>query len=119
MDLAGVGVAAAVEVEVEGTRVTRARIALGAVAPVPLLLGEAAEAFVGTEFSAEAADEAGALAAAACSPITDARGTAEYRRQVVAVLVPRALRISWLRATGNWPTGVPAPINGVLSRDAA
>ena len=117
MDLAGVGVAAAVEVE--GTTVTRARIALGAVAPVPLLVGEAAEAVVGTELSAEAAEEAGARAAAACSPITDARGTAEYRRQVVAVLVPRALHISWLRATGSWPAGVPAPINGVLSRDAA
>jgi hypothetical protein len=60
-----------------------------------------------------------ARAATACSPITDARGTAEYRRQVVAVLVPRALHISWLRATGSWPAGVPAPINGVLSRDAA
>jgi len=117
MDLAGVGVAASVEVE--GTTVTRARIALGAVAPVPLLVGEAAEAVVGTELSAEAADEAGARAAAACSPITDARGTAEYRRQVVSVLVPRALHISWLRATGSWPAGVPAPINGVLSGDAA
>lgn len=117
MDLAGVGVAASVEVE--GTTVTRARIALGAVAPVPLLVGEAAEAVVGTELSAEAADEAGARAAAACSPITDARGTAEYRRQVVAVLVSRALRVSWLRATGSWPAGVPAPINGVLSGDAA
>ncbi len=117
MDLAGVGVAAAVEVE--GTTVTQARIALGAVAPVPLLVGDAAEAVVGTELSAEAAEEAGARAAAACSPITDARGTAEYRRQVVAVLVPRALHISWLRATGRWPAGVTAPINGVLSRDTA
>jgi len=117
MDLAGVGVAAAVEVE--GTTVTRARIALGAVAPVPLLVGEAAEAVVGKEMSAEDADEAGARAAAACSPITDARGTAEYRRQVVSVLVPRALRIGWLRATGSWPTGAPAPINGVLSGNAA
>ena len=117
MDLAGVGVAAAVEVE--GTTVTRARVALGAVAPVPLLVDEAAEAVLGTELSAEGAAEAGVRAAAACSPITDARGTADYRRQVVAVLVPRALRISWLRATGNWPAGVPAPINGVLSGDAA
>jgi carbon-monoxide dehydrogenase medium subunit len=117
MDLAGVAVAAAVEVD--GTTVTRARIALGAVAPVPLLVEEAAEAVVGTELSAEDAAEAGARAAAACSPITDARGTADYRRQVVSVLVPRALHISWLRATGNWPTGVPAPINGMLSGDMA
>jgi CO/xanthine dehydrogenase FAD-binding subunit len=117
MDLAGVAVAASVEVE--GTTVTRARVALGAVAPVPLLVDEAAEAVLGTELSAEDAAEAGARAAAACSPITDARGTADYRRQVVAVLVPRALHISWLRANGSWPAGVPAPINGVLWGDAA
>lgn len=117
MDLAGAAVAAAVEVD--GTTVTRARIALGAVAPVPLLVEDAAEAIVGTELSAADAAEAGVRAAAACSPITDARGTAGYRRQVVSVLVARALHISWLRATGSWPVGVPAPINGVLSGDAA
>jgi CO/xanthine dehydrogenase FAD-binding subunit len=116
MDLAGVGVAASVEVE--GTTVIRSRVALCAVAPVPLLVEAAAEAVTGTELPPEAAERAGALAAAACSPITDARGTADYRRQVVSVLVPRALRIAWLRATGSWPAGVPAPINGVLSEEA-
>lgn len=115
MDLAGVGVAASVEVE--GTTVTQARVALGAVAPVPLLVPEAADAVVGRDLSNARADEAGTRAAAACSPITDARGTAGYRRDVVSVLVPRALRIAWLRATGSWPAGVPAPINGVLSGD--
>jgi carbon-monoxide dehydrogenase medium subunit len=84
---------------------------------VPLLVPEAADAVVGTELSNATADEAGTRAAAACSPITDARGTAGYRRDVVSVLVPRALRIAWLRATGRWPAGVPAPINGVLSGD--
>jgi len=115
MDLAGVGVAASVEVD--GETVTQARVALGAVAPVPLLVPEAAAAVVGAGLTSATADEAGARAAAACSPITDARGTERYRRDVVAVLVPRALRIAWLRATGRWPTGVPAPINGVLSGD--
>ena len=113
MDLAGVGVAAAVETD--GVVVSGARVALCAVAPVPLLVAEAGDAVVGTELTTETAAEAGARAAAACSPITDARGTAEYRRQVVAVLVARALRIAWLRAIGQWPAGVPAPINGVLS----
>lgn len=115
MDLAGVGVAASVEVE--GRTVVRARVALGAVAPVPLLVDAAAEAVIGTELPPEAAEAAAAAAAAASSPISDARGTADYRRQVVAVLVPRALRIAWLRATGSWPAGVPARINGVLSED--
>jgi carbon-monoxide dehydrogenase medium subunit len=117
MDLAGVGVAASVEAG-DGV-VTSARVALGAVAPVPMLAGEAAKAVEGTDLRPEALEEAGALAAAACSPITDARGTAEYRRQVVAVLTTRALRIAWLRATGAWPEGVLARPNGVLWEDGA
>lgn len=115
MDLAGVGVAAAVESD--GDTVVGARVALGAVAPVPLLVPGAAAAVVGAELSPEVVEEAGARAAAACSPISDARGTAGYRRQVVAVLVARALRIAWLRATGAWPDGVLAPPNGLLSED--
>ena len=76
-------------------------------------------AVAGSELAPEALEEAAVSAAAACSPITDARGTAEYRRQVVAALVPRALRISWLRATGEWPAGTLAPPNGVLSEAEA
>jgi len=117
MDLAGVGVAASLEVR-DGA-VAKARVALGAVAPVPLLVPGSAEAVEGSELTEETALEAGTRAAAACSPITDARGTAEYRRAVVAALVPRALRISWLRATGAWPGGTLAPINGVLSEAAS
>ncbi len=116
MDLAGVGVAASIEAA-DGA-VTAAQVALGAVAPVPLSVPEAGEVVIGSPLTTESAAEAGALAAAACSPITDARGTAEYRRQVVAVLVARALRIAWLRANGEWPAGLPAPINGVLSGEA-
>jgi len=117
MDLAGVGVAASVEAE-NGVA-TSARVALGAVAPVPMLAEEAAMAVEGTELGPDELEQAGALAAAACSPISDARGTAEYRRQVVAVLVSRALRIAWLRSTGSWPEGVLARPNGVLSEDGA
>jgi CO/xanthine dehydrogenase FAD-binding subunit len=117
MDLAGVGVAASVEAE-DGVA-KRARVALGAVAPVPMLAVDAGASVEGTDMAPTALDEAGALAAAACSPISDARGTAEYRRQVVAVLTSRALRIAWLRATGSWPEGVFARPNGILSEDAA
>ncbi|MHB1568338.1 MAG: FAD binding domain-containing protein [Solirubrobacteraceae bacterium] len=115
MDLAGAAVAAFIETD--GEKVTGARIALGAVAPVPLLATEAAAIVLGTDVGPEVTQRAGAEAAATCSPITDARGTAAYRRQVIAALVPRALRIAWLRATGNWPAGVLAPVNGVLSAE--
>ena len=98
MDLAGVGVAASVDAN------GRALVALGAVAPTPLLLD-----VTGSQ------EQAGERAAEECSPITDARGTAEYRRQVTKVLTERALRIAGLRASGEWPSGLAAPINGVLS----
>lgn len=112
MDLAGVGVAAYVEARDEA--VALARIALAAVSPVPMRVPDAERVVAGTAANIEAAGEAGRLAAAACSPISDARGTAEYRRSVVAALVPRALRIAWMRATGEWPRGALAPPNGVL-----
>lgn len=99
MDLAGVGVAASVDSD------GRQLVALGAVAPTPLLL----------DVTGMSPEEAGAHAAETCAPITDARGTAEYRRQVTSVLTQRALRIAGLRANGDWPEGVFAPINGVLS----
>jgi carbon-monoxide dehydrogenase medium subunit len=84
-----------------------------------MLALDASAAVEGKEMSPEVLENAGALAAAACSPISDARGTAEYRRQVVAVLVARALRIAWLRAVGGWPEGVLARQNGVLSEDGS
>ena len=99
MDLAGVGVAASVDAD------GRQLVALGAVAPKPLLL----------DVTGLSPEEAGVQAAEACSPITDARGTADYRREVTNVLTRRALRIAALRARGEWPRGVFAPINGVLS----
>jgi carbon-monoxide dehydrogenase medium subunit len=117
MDLAGVGVAASMEVD--GAAVVQARVALGAVAPVPLSVPEAAEAVVGSALSPRTALEAGTRAAAACSPISDVRGSADYRRAVVSILVQRALRIAWLRATEDWPEGVLAPINGLLAEEAA
>jgi carbon-monoxide dehydrogenase medium subunit len=117
MDLAGVGVAASMEVD--GAAIVQARVALGAVAPVPLSVPEAAEAAAGSALSPQTALEAGTRAAAACSPISDVRGSADYRRAVVSILVQRALRIAWLRATEDWPEGVLAPINGLLAEEAA
>jgi CO/xanthine dehydrogenase FAD-binding subunit len=114
MDLAGVGVAAMVEVQAGA--ITAARVALGAVAPVPLVVPEAAAVVVGAPFSAQRADRAGELASEASRPISDARGPAEYRRAVVRVLVARALHLAWRRATGAWHG--PVPQHGVVGMDA-
>jgi len=73
-------------------------VGIGAVAPTPLLVPEAAAALVGTAVDDDALAAAGAACSAAASPITDKRGTVEYRRKVVAVLCRRAGAIARDRA---------------------
>ena len=75
-----------------------ARVALGAVAPTPLLVPEAGEALVGAEVDNGAIDKAAELAKAAARPISDMRGTAEQRRHLAEVLTRRALRSALDRA---------------------
>jgi CO/xanthine dehydrogenase FAD-binding subunit len=77
------------------------RIALGAVAPT-VIRAPKAEAFLnGRKIDAEAMAEAGRIAATEAKPITDFRASAEYRRDLVAVLVKRALANSLARATAK------------------
>ena len=97
MDIAVVGAGVAVTLDDGGT-CSAARVALGAVAARPLLVPEAANALVGTSLDAEAVAAAGAAASAAADPITDKRGTAEYRRKVAGVLTRRATQTAHLRA---------------------
>ena len=67
------------------------RIALGAVAP-KVIHATSAEAYLeGRAISPEAMAEAGRLAAGDAKPITDFRASAEYRRDLIAVLTKRAL----------------------------
>ena len=70
---------------------TAARIAIGAVAPTALLVEAAGDALVGSSLGASAIDAAVAAARAAAKPISDKRGTVEYRTHVVGVLVSRAI----------------------------
>jgi carbon-monoxide dehydrogenase medium subunit len=99
MDIAVVGAGVALALDAGG-RCSAARVALGAVAPTPLLVGEAARALVGSALDEAALARAGAAASAACLPIDDKRGTAEYRRKVAGVLVRRAAAIAASRARG-------------------
>lgn len=100
MDIAVVGVGVQVTLDATG-RCTAARIALGAVAPTPLLAGEAGDALVGTSLSDADLAKAATLARAAARPITDMRGDAEFRRHLVGVLTRRAARIALARAREN------------------
>ncbi|MYE86213.1 MAG: xanthine dehydrogenase family protein subunit M, partial [Gammaproteobacteria bacterium] len=97
MDIAVAGAGVSVTLDGSGT-CTAARVGIGAVAPTPLLVPDAAAALVGTNVDDEALAAAGAACSAAASPITDKRGTVEYRRKVVAVLCRRAGAIARDRA---------------------
>ena len=81
-------------------RISEARIALGSVAPTPIRAYDAEALLKGKEPVEALFEEAGKAAAAACSPISDVRATAEYRREMVAVLVKRLLRESVKQISG-------------------
>ena len=88
--------AAVVTMEAEVCR--RAAVALGAVAPIPLLAAGVGESLAGRKLSVEMLEEAGELAAAAARPIDDLRATRAYRIELVKVLTRRALAVAAERA---------------------
>ncbi|MGE0682637.1 MAG: xanthine dehydrogenase family protein subunit M [Candidatus Binatia bacterium] len=96
MDIAVVGVGATVTVE--GGKFTAARIGLGAVAATPLLAKEAGDSLVGKPVNDESIAAAAALAQKIATPITDMRGTAEYRKHLVGVLTRRVVKEAVERA---------------------
>lgn len=98
MDIAVVGAGAGVVLADGGRLFQWARIALGAVAPTPLLVEEAGARLAGRVVGPEAIAEAAEAARAAARPITDARGSAEQRRRLSAVLTRRALEKAIERA---------------------
>jgi len=101
MDIAVVGVGAAVTLDSSGQTVTAARIALGAVGPTPLLATDAAAVLVGKNVSNESIAAAAAAAKAIATPISDMRGTAEFRTHLVGVMVERVLKAAIARARGE------------------
>lgn len=99
MDIAVVG--CAVSLRVEGSTITEARVALGAVAPTVRLVDACAKAIIGTTLDDAAMSALTAAAEAACSPISDKRGTVEFRTEVAGVLARRAAKIAYTRAKGD------------------
>jgi carbon-monoxide dehydrogenase medium subunit len=95
MDIAFVGVASYVALDADGT-VAAARLGLGAVAPTPLVVD--LELLAGRALDDEAVEAAAEEAMAACSPITDKRCSAAYRKAMVGELTRRTLRQAAARA---------------------
>lgn len=98
MDIAVAGAAVALTLDDGGT-CTSARVAIGAVAPTVRLVEAASAALVGTKVDDDALSAAAAACSDAASPITDKRGTVEYRKKVVGVLCKRAGGIARDRAS--------------------
>jgi carbon-monoxide dehydrogenase medium subunit len=76
---------------VEGT-CSEARIVLGAVAPIPLLAQRASASLTGEAVTSETIARAAAIARDESMPITDVRGSVDFRRDLVQVLTRRALQ---------------------------
>jgi carbon-monoxide dehydrogenase medium subunit len=84
-------VSAAVTLDLRDGECRSARIVLGGVADVPLRVSEAERVLEGANVSREAFEEAGWEAAKAIDPPSDVHGDGDYRRDLSAVLVRRAL----------------------------
>jgi len=98
MDIAVVGVGASVTLDKKKSKILSARIALGAVAPTPLFVEEAGTFLAGKEINAENIQQTAKIAQAAARPISDLRGTVEFRKHLSAVLTRRALEKAIERA---------------------
>ena len=96
LDIAVVGVAS--QITLAGGKCTAARIALAAVAPVPLRATDAEQALVGQPLTPQQIERAADLASGAARPIDDHRGSIEFRNHLVRVLTRRTLTTALERA---------------------
>jgi carbon-monoxide dehydrogenase medium subunit len=96
MDIAVAG--AGVSVVLDNGNIKEARVALASVAPTPLFVKEAGEAIIGKPANEDTVKIASGIARDAARPITDMRGTIEFRQHLCEVLTRRALNTAIARA---------------------
>jgi len=97
MDIAVVGAAVNLTRDAGGV-ITDARVVLGAVAPTAVIVPDAATALIGRKLDEAALAGLDKAARGACKPISDKRGTIEYRIKVAGVMARRAATIAYERA---------------------
>jgi carbon-monoxide dehydrogenase medium subunit len=100
MDIAAVGTAVYLELDAAGL-CTRVRIALGAVAPKVIRAPQAEAALVGQPIDDKTAADAGRIAATEATPISDQRGSADFRRYLVEVMTKQSVLRAAERARGG------------------
>jgi aerobic carbon-monoxide dehydrogenase medium subunit len=96
LDIAVVGVAS--QLTLSDGVCTKARIALAAVAPTPLRATAAEHVLEGHRVTPEAIERAATVAVDAARPISDQRGSADFRRHLVRILTRRTLTTALARA---------------------
>ena len=101
MDIAVVGVGTSVKLSDDGGKFEDAQVSLASVAPTPLHVTTITDHLSGKEINDENIEKAGELAKDASKPISDMRGTAEYRQHLCEVLTKRSLKQSIERAKEN------------------
>jgi carbon-monoxide dehydrogenase medium subunit len=97
LDIAVVGVAS--EISLTDGVCGKARIALASVAPTPVRATAAEEALAGQRLTPALIERAAELAVQAARPISDQRGSADFRRHLVRVLTRRTLTVALERAS--------------------
>lgn len=98
LEISMVNVACLLTLSSSDGHISDVRIALGAVAPTPVRALAAEEFLLGQKPSESLFKEAGAIGVGMCSPITDHRGTMEYRCMMIESLTHRALQQAYQKA---------------------
>jgi CO/xanthine dehydrogenase FAD-binding subunit len=111
MEIAVVGATAVVRFE--GGRVGDAKVAITALAPTIVRVGDAEAALAGSDGGADAVSAAAQAVATASKPISDVRASADYRSAMAAVIGKRAIEVAIARAKGqDVPIPASAAVNG-------
>jgi len=94
-------ISCAVALERQGDICASCKIAMGAVAPVPMRIDQANRIVIGKKVDASLVEEMGKKVSEEINPITDIRSTAEYRRKTAAILLKDVFWKAWHRAGGD------------------
>jgi CO/xanthine dehydrogenase FAD-binding subunit len=84
-----------------GKKCTEARIAVGGGLPAPVRLTALEQELVGKPFDAALVASVSAKATDLIQPVSDGRGSAQYRKQISGVLVRRAIEEAYRNAKGK------------------
>jgi aerobic carbon-monoxide dehydrogenase medium subunit len=93
-----VSTSVAVTIEPGGEVCKEAKIVMSAVAPVPLIARKAAEMLKGKKLTDDLIEVAAKMAASETDPTSDVHASAEYRKELVKVLVKRAIKAALEKA---------------------